>query len=97
MITAPQLQHLADAKDISRVPDPYRVFPDGMAVWVYAMTFGNGRLCYGHSEDRYGYESGWCYRSVEAAFEAADNWDGQGEPEGWKKSLQTQEYRKEFE
>jgi len=67
-----------------------------MAVWVYAMAYGNGRLCHGYPE-RAGHERGWCYKSVESAFEAADAWDGTGIPQGWKKDLQTQEYRKEYE
>ena len=75
---------------------PYKELPEGMGIWVYAMNFGNGRLCYGEIGDA-GYAKGWCYKSCEAAFEAADKWDGQGCPEGWKKDLQTQEYRKEFE
>ena len=76
---------------------PYKVFGDGMAVWVYPMAYGNGRLCWGYVDNHLTYEKGWCYKSCEAAFEAADKWDGTGEPSGWKKNLQTQEYRKEFE
>ncbi len=92
-----QLFHLLESRSTTKTAEPYKTFPDGMAVWVYPMAYGNGRLCYGHADDRYCYESAWCYRSVEAAFDAADAWDGTGIPEGWKKDIQTQEYRKEFE
>lgn len=31
----------------------------------------------------YGYVHRWCYHSYEAAQEAYNNWNGEGEPEGW--------------
>lgn len=96
-LTSSQLWHLMEQRaNKKKVPEPYKTFEDGFAVWVYPMAFGNGRLCYG-MPDRAGYEKAWCYKSVEAAFEAADKWDGSGTPEGWKKDIQTQVYRKEFE
>lgn len=96
-LTSSQLFHLIESQSMTKCPEPYKVFPDGMAVWVYAMAYGNGRLCWGREEDRSGYAKFWCYKSVEAAFQAADEWEGQNDPEGWKKNGQTQEYRKEFE
>lgn len=96
-LSSQQLSHLLEYRSTGKTPEPYKTFHDGMAVWVYPMAFGNGRLCHGYANNRYGYERAWCFRSVEAAFEAADDWDGEGEPEGWKKNLQTQTYRKEYE
>ena len=96
-LNSQQLLHLLESSSKTITPHPYKVFDDGMAVWVYPMAYGNGRLLHGHADDKCGYERGWCYKSVEAAFQAADKWNGQGIPEGWKKDIQTQEYRKEFE
>jgi hypothetical protein len=74
---------------------PYRVLPDGeTAVWVYHMTYGKGRLCIGWADDLTGWERGYCYESLTEAFAAADSWNGEGEPEGWFKNLQTGQYRK---
>jgi hypothetical protein len=95
MLTIRQRQHI----ERNRVgwPKPYKLFDDGMCIYIYSMAYGNGRLCYGHSDDRYGFSKFWCYKSLEAAFSAADEWDGSGEPHKWKKNGQTQEYRKEYE
>lgn len=76
-----------------QTPTPYKTLADGTALWVYLMTFGKGRLCIGHVNNLNGYDRGFCYKSPAAAFKAADEWDGTGDPQGWFKNLQTGEYR----
>jgi hypothetical protein len=93
-LTPAQTAH-AEALLLGRQPPPYRIFQDGMAVWVYAMTFGKGRLAYGHKDDRIGYEKAWCYHTITGAFAAADTWDGHGDPPGWFRNLQTGQYSEE--
>ncbi len=87
-MTETQLQHV---RGLQAFPSaPYRVFEDGTAVWVHPMTFGKGRLCIGHADDPTGYNDGYCYGSIEAAFRSADAWDGQGDPPvGWHRHIQS--------
>jgi hypothetical protein len=63
-------------------PDPVKLLEADMAVWVYPMTFGKGRLCIGKVGLSW-YDDGWCYESYDVALAAAEDWDGRGEPEGW--------------
>jgi hypothetical protein len=68
---------------------------DGRAVDVYVMLFSNARLCVG-PPGWLVYDEGYCYSSPAGALLAAAKYvhaGGQGEPEGWIKNLQTQEYR----
>lgn len=67
-MTSKQQEHLSRATGAT--PEPYRVLPDGTALWIYVMTFGKGRLCIGHVDDRYGYDRGFCYASLALAFQA---------------------------
>jgi hypothetical protein len=67
--------------------------PDGRRIVVYRMTFGNARLCVGPI-DWLVYDAGYCYSGVDVAIVAAVHWiaaGAEGEPEGWKKNLQTGE------
>jgi hypothetical protein len=85
---------LAQAQLAGHQPEPYRVFPDGDAVWVYMMTYGKGRLCLGHKDNLIGYDRGYCYESLDGAFAAADQLEsGDAEPQGWMRNLQTGRYR----
>lgn len=60
-----------------------RTVGDGYQITVYAMLFGNGRICYGPREAAW-IDDAWCYPSVAAALEAARAWDGEGDPpDGW--------------
>lgn len=93
MLTAAQKQHLLAM--ISCRHEPYKVFEDGTTICVTPMTYGKGRMCIGHVDDRTGYSRGFCYKSPEEAFAASDSWDGTGDPNGWVKNLQTGRYRKD--
>jgi hypothetical protein len=69
--------------------------PDGRRVVVYRMNFGNARLCVGPA-DSFAYDAGYCYSGVDAAIVAAALWivaGAEGEPDDWKKNLQTGEFR----
>lgn len=76
-----------------------RVAPEtGWQVVVYAMLFGNVRLCVGEPGSML-YDRGWCYQARYARDALADvaAWDGQGAPPGrWYKDLQTGETRPEY-
>jgi hypothetical protein len=68
---------------------------DETRVCVYRMAFGNARLCIGPLAWAT-YDAGYCYDGVDMAVMAAALWIAggcEGEPEHWKKNLQTQEYR----
>lgn len=71
--------------------------PDGRRVVVYRMNFGNARLCVGPA-DWFTYDAGYCFDGVDNAIMGAVEWiaaGAEGEPAGWKKNLQTGEYRGE--
>ena len=73
----------------------YAELDDGRAVFVYVMLFTNARVCIGPKGALW-YDEGYCYSSPAGALLAAAKYvqaDGKGEPEGWIKNLQTQEYR----
>jgi hypothetical protein len=69
--------------------------PDGRRVVVYRMAFGNARLCVGPA-GWLTYDAGYCYSGVDVAIVAAVQWiaaGAEGEPDDWKKNLQTGEFR----
>ena len=68
---------------------PYKVFADGTGVWIHPTTYGKGRLCIGDIDNPVGYDRGFCYDAIERAFQAADEWDGVGEPDGWTRCINT--------
>jgi len=67
----------------------------GTRVVIYRMAFGNARLCIGPLSWAV-YDAGYCYDGLQAAILGAVEWilaGEEGEPAGWKKNLQTGEYR----
>lgn len=58
----------------------YKEYPNGENAGVVKMIY-TWRLCSGN--DDYGYENSWCYEHLADAIEAAERWDGEGEPTGW--------------
>jgi hypothetical protein len=67
----------------------------GMRVVVYRMAFGNARLCIGPASWMV-YDAGYCYDGVALAVFSAATWivgGMAGEPERWKKNLQTGEWK----
>lgn len=61
---------------------------DGRGVWVMPTMFGNGRLVFGPIEGQW-LEGAYCYDSAAQAVAAASAWDGLGDPEGWKRHVET--------
>ena len=61
---------------------------DGRTIYVWAMTFGKGRLSVG-ATGALTVDDGWCYDTLEGAVRAAIEWDGTGEPTGWMRHLGT--------
>lgn len=64
----------------------FRQFEDGGDACIAPLMF-TAAILYGLSD--FSYEDRWCYKSVEAAKEALDAWDGTGEPEGWHRHPMT--------
>jgi hypothetical protein len=61
-----------------------RLLPEGRGeVCVYPLLFGAARLTFGRDPECGGYDDCWDYPYPDAAIEAMECWDGQGEPEGW--------------
>lgn len=72
--------------------DGYRKeLPDGRYIAILVMLF-NARIVVVNGQF---IERGWCYANVEKAKKYFALWDGTGEPDGWHKNIQTQEYRQE--
>lgn len=72
-----------------------RITESGHELVLYAMAYGNVRLCIGVPA-ALTYDRGWCYRSHASgdAFAAVESWDGSGVPPGrWYKDLGTGEIR----
>lgn len=51
----------------------------------------------GRINDFVGYEDRWCFHSRDAALDALDAWDGEGEPEGWHRHPASGRRRKVIE
>lgn len=68
---------------------------DGRRVVVVRMLWDNARLCVG-PQGEHVYDDGYCYDGTARAIAAAAKWcaaGAAGEPDDWKKNLQTGEYR----
>lgn len=65
----------------------HRDIGDGLAIEVYQMFAGNGRLTV---TDGVGCWNSYCYSSVQKAIAAAEIWDGESEaPVGWHRHIDT--------
>jgi hypothetical protein len=60
---------------------------DGRTRYLCQMLLGNVRLNIGTTGDKTGYYDGWCFHDADAAWRAVLGWDGQGEPEGWVRHI----------
>lgn len=66
---------------------------------VVAVEFDNGRTAGVHpflftwaivsDFDRAGYGDRWCYHTLQDALAAFQDWDGEGEPQGWHRHPDT--------
>lgn len=57
-----------------------KFFPDGECAWIARMVY-TCAILYGFEE--LGHRDRWCYETAADARRALEEWDGQGEPEGW--------------
>lgn len=61
-------------------------------VGVYRFIY-NDRLVFGDLRNEWCYERGFCFPQDGSAIEAAQSWDGEGDPEGpWIKEVGTDRY-----
>ena len=63
-----------------------RKLPNGDVLTYSVMTFGKGRLTVG---DGYFVDNSWCYEDYARGLIEYANWDGEGEPEGWTRHVQS--------
>lgn len=71
--------------------DP-KEFPDGSVAVLHPLMFTVAIL---YDLNEYGYGDRWCFSSYEKAKNALDNWDGEGEPQGWHRHPPTGRRRDE--
>lgn len=83
----------AASNDEPPPPDPerwywhVRVLEDGQRLTLFPASIGNARLTI--SADEMTWDAGWCYHDHDAAWRAVLGWNGQGDPEGWYRCLNT--------
>lgn len=90
------LRPIAGTMDQAAMPEGrdgalyWRALPDGFEVVVYPMTYGKVRLCYGDQGPCGFILNAYCYESPSRAIEAAEVWDGSGDPlDGWHRNPMT--------
>jgi hypothetical protein len=71
-----------------------RDLPDGRRLWLHPMLFGNLRLSLGPREG-VTFDENYCYHDAEAAWRAALEWSGEGEPSGWIRHIESARRRPE--
>lgn len=59
-----------------------------VVLWLQPMLYGNMRISLGHERSQC-FFSNYCYHEIPAAWWAAIAWDGEGEPEGWIRHLES--------
>lgn len=65
------------------IRDHYRdikTLPDGEYAGIYKFIYTWSII---YDFNQYGYEDRWCYHTYEEAKKALDEWNGEGEPQGW--------------
>ena len=70
-----------------------RVLPSGDIIEVWRMLYNNRITITDAKNDGFTFREGYCYNDRERSLAAAAEWDGEDEPEGWNKNLQTGEWR----
>lgn len=80
-------------------PDGYtyfRVYPNGRSAAIVRFLFSSAIV---DNIQGYGmtltYQNRWCYKSYVDAIGALNDWDGEGEPEGWHRHLPSHRRRDE--
>lgn len=96
----PKLTHVGNMFDLlARVSHPEdrplvrRVLPDGRIVEVWRMFYNNRITVTSPQNDGISWDEAYCYKDRALAVRVAETWDGEDEPAGWNKNLQTGEWR----
>jgi hypothetical protein len=66
-----------------------RVLGDGRVLYLQAMLGNNLRISLSMHEHDMGFHSNYCFHDVKAAWRSALGWDGEGDPEGWVRHIET--------
>ena len=66
-----------------------RVLDDGRVLYLQPMLAGNLRISLSGDEHDFGFHSNYCFHDSLEAWRSAIGWDGQGDPEGWVRHIET--------
>lgn len=66
-----------------------RVLPDGRVLYLWEMLGNNVRISLSRDEQDMGFHSNYCFHDMCEAWRSALGWDGEGEPEGWVRHVET--------
>lgn len=66
-----------------------RVLADGRVLYLQPMLLGNSRISLSRDEQDIGFHSNYCFHDTLEAWRSAVSWDGDGDPEGWVRHIET--------
>jgi hypothetical protein len=66
-----------------------RVLDDGRVLYLQQMLGNNLRISLSRDEHDVGSHSNYCFHDVKEAWRSALGWDGEGDPEGWVRHIET--------
>jgi len=66
-----------------------RALDDGRVLYLQAMLGSNLRISLSRDEHDMGFHSNYCFHDTYDAWRGAIGWDGQGDPEGWVRHIET--------
>jgi hypothetical protein len=72
-----------------------RILADGRVLYLQPMLGGNLRVSLSQDVDDCGFHTNYCFHDHGAAWRAALGWDGDGDPEGWVRHIETGRRRPE--
>lgn len=72
-----------------------RVLDDGRVLYLWPMLGNNLRISLSRDEHDKGFHSNYCYHDTREAWRSALGWDGNGDPEGWVRHIETGRRRPE--
>jgi len=66
-----------------------RVLADGRVLYLQAMLGSNKRISLSRDEHDMGFHSNYCFHDSQEAWRNAIGWDGEGDPGGWVRHIET--------
>lgn len=66
-----------------------RTLADGRVLYLQQMLGPNSRISLSHDERDKGFHSNYCFHDSYQAWRSALGWDGEGDPEGWVRHIET--------